>query len=89
MKRESLVFAVVLGAVFVSALGVVYAKHESRKLFIELQALQNKQDDMDVDWDRLQLEQSTWATHGRIERIARTKLDMHMPLANEIVIIRP
>lgn len=89
MKRESLVFAVVLGAVLVSALGVVYAKHESRKLFIELQALQNKQDDMDVDWDRLQLEQSTWATHGRIERIARTKLDMHMPLANEIVIIRP
>lgn len=89
MNRESLVFAVVLGTVLVSALGVVYAKHESRKLFIELQALQNKQDDMDVDWDRLQLEQSTWATHGRIERIARTKLDMHMPLPNEIVIIRP
>lgn len=89
MNRESLVFAVVLGTVLVSALGVVYAKHESRKLFIELQALQNKQDDMDVDWDRLQLEQSTWATPGRIERIARTKLDMHMPLPNEIVIIRP
>lgn len=89
MTRQPLVFAVLLTTVLASAIAVVYEKHESRKLFVELQALQKTRDRMDVDWDRLQLEQSTWATHGRIESIARNKLDMHMPAPNEIVIIRP
>lgn len=70
--------------VLISALGIVYSKHESRQLFVELQALQVKQDAMNVDWGRLQLEQSTWATHGRIASAARNKLDMVVP-ANESV----
>jgi cell division protein FtsL len=37
----------------------------------------------------LQLEQSTWATHGRVERIANKKLKMHIPSAREVVVIRP
>jgi cell division protein FtsL len=89
VSRQSLLFVALLAAVLLSAFAVVYEKHESRKLFVELQALQKTQDRMDVDWDRLQLEQSTWATHGRIENIARTKLNMHIPAPNEIVIIRP
>jgi len=56
-----LLFAAVLG----SALGVVYSKYQNRKLFIELQALQTRRDEMSVEWGRLQLEQSTWAAHGR------------------------
>ncbi|MEJ2345091.1 MAG: cell division protein FtsL [Gammaproteobacteria bacterium] len=89
MKRDSLVFAALLAVVLGSALVVVYAKHESRKLFVELQALQKDQDNMDVEWDRLQLEQSAWATHSRIEKIARAKLHMHTPSPDEIEIIRP
>lgn len=72
-----------------SALVVVYAKHESRKLFAELQNLKREQDRMDIEWGRLQLEQSAWATHGRIEKIARKRLGMHMPSSDEVVIIRP
>ena len=89
MNRELTVFGVMLAAVMGSALGVVYTKHETRKLFVELQALQHQQDDMDVEWDRLQLEQSTWAVHNRIESIAREKLGMHTPDPDSIVIIRP
>jgi len=89
MNRQLAVFGFMLAAVMGSALGVVYSQHETRKLFVELQALQHQQDDMDVEWDRLQLEQSTWAVHNRIESIAREKLGMHTPDPDSIVIIRP
>jgi len=75
--------------VFVSALGVVFSTHESRKLFVELQGLQKVRDEMNAQWGRLQLEQSTWATHGRIERIANEKLDMVIPPPGAVVIVRP
>jgi cell division protein FtsL len=75
--------------VLASALAVVYAKHQSRILFVELQDLKKVQDRLDTDWGRLQLEQSAWATHGRVERIARTKLGMHIPKPDNVIIIRP
>jgi len=64
---------------FASALGVVYSQHRARALFIEMQRLEATQAELDTEWGRLELEQSTWATHGRIERLAREKLDMRLP----------
>lgn len=78
-----------MAGVFVSGLGVVYAGHQSRTNFIELQALQEQRDRLTVDWGRLQLEQSTWATHGRIEAEARKRLDMHLPAPEAVVIVTP
>jgi cell division protein FtsL len=75
--------------VILSSVGVVYSKHESRKLFVELQNMKNEQDRMDVEWGRLQLEQSAWATHGRIENVARKRLDMVIPETKSVVVIRP
>lgn len=75
-------------AVLVSALGVVYGEHQSRRLFVELQALQETRDRLNVEWGRLQLEQSTWATHGRIEKLARDRLDMVIPSPDSVVIVR-
>lgn len=88
MTRSYIGLGLLVAAVLGSALGVVYTEHRGRKLFVELQALQREQDRMNEEWGRLQLEQSTWATHGRIERLARTKLDMHIPESGEVVIIR-
>jgi len=76
-------------AVLSSGISVVYAKYASRKYFVELQALLAERDAIDVEWGQLQLEQSTWATHGRVEQMARNELDMHMPAANEVVVIVP
>ena len=80
---------VLIGAVVLSALAVVYAKHQSRKLFIELQTLQKSRDDMAVEWGQLQLEQSTLVTHGRIENTAHTKLGMILPPVDTMVIVKP
>ena len=75
--------------VLASSLGVVYAKHETRKLFIELDSLKKERDEMNVEWGRLQLEQSTLATHGRIERAAKKRLGMETPAYEQILIVRP
>ncbi len=73
--------------VFLSALHVVIAQHDARRLFLELQILQKTQDDLNEEWGRLQLEQSTWATNDRIELLAQTKLGMKMPERSSVVLL--
>lgn len=75
-------------AVMVSAIGVIYAKHRNRMLYVELTHLQQQQDELNVNWGRLQLEQSTWATHSRIENVARTQLNMRNVDYGEVVILK-
>jgi cell division protein FtsL len=76
-------------AVLGSSLGVVYAKQEARSRFNELQQLVKARDDLDIEWGQLQLEQSTWATHGRVERLARDELHMVIPQASDLRIVQP
>nr|WP_301289170.1 cell division protein FtsL [Natronocella acetinitrilica] len=75
-------------AVVGSSIAVVYAKHEGRRLFAELEDLHRERDQLNAEWGMLQLEQGAWATHGRVERIGREELDMKLPGRDEIVIIR-
>ena len=68
---------------------MIYAKHEARSRFNELQQLTQQRDDLDIEWGQLQLEQSTWATHGRVERVAREELRMVIPQASDLRIVQP
>lgn len=72
-----------------SALGVIFAKHEARSRFYELQRLTKERDDLDIEWGQLQLEQSTWATNGRVESVARGDLHMVIPQATDLRIVQP
>ena len=76
-------------AVVASAIAVVDVRHEARKRFIELQALHRARDEMNSVWRQLQIERSTWATHARIERLARERLDMVVPDPAAVEIVRP
>ncbi len=78
---------VLLSAVFVSAIEVVLAQHNARKLFVEIQELEQGQDELNEEWGKLQLEQSTWATDDRVEELARTRLEMREPGVNSLVLI--
>lgn len=83
------IITLLAAAVITTAVGVVYAKHLNRKLFVELQNLQTQRDNMNIEWGQLQLEQGAWATHSRIEQAARTRLDMRQPAAETVKIVRP
>ncbi|MDR2838532.1 MAG: cell division protein FtsL [Azonexus sp.] len=63
----------------VSALALVTSQHHARKLFQELEREQERSRQLDVEYGQLQLEMSTWATHPRIEKIARERLRMVQP----------
>ena len=81
-----LVFVFALVCVL-SALALVYTKHESRKLFVELEAVTHERDELNIEWGQLQIEQSTWATHARIERVATDNLSLARPESSEIYVI--
>ena len=71
----------------VSAMALVYTRHESRKLFVELEELTAERDQLNIEWGQLQIEQSTWATHARIEKVATEELSLARPATTEIFVI--
>jgi cell division protein FtsL len=87
------VLAIALPLLWIGALGsaaaAIYCKHRSRALFIELEALNARRDNLEIEWGQLQLEQSAWSTHAFVERVASTKLHMAMPPPKEIEIVSP
>jgi cell division protein FtsL len=79
-----MIFAVVC---VISAIALVYTKHESRSLFVELEQLSTERDELNIEWGQLQIEQSTWATHARIEQVALEELALKRPKSTEIYLI--
>lgn len=73
-----------IAALFATAVQVVTARHQARRIFVEIQELQAARDDLNEEWGRLQLEQSTWSTTDRIEQMARTTLRMAEPAASAV-----
>jgi cell division protein FtsL len=69
------------------ALAAVNSNHRARKLVIELEAEKKRMRDLDVEWGQLQLEQSTWASHARIEKIARERLAMKPPAPGQVIAV--
>ncbi len=80
--------ALLLFAAVASALGVVWTRHESRVLFVQLTQLQNQRDDLNIEYGRLELEQATYAEPRRIDDEARQKLGMVDPRPQDIRLLR-
>ena len=75
--------------VVASSLGVVASQHQARKLYTAVEREQQRSRQLEVEWGQLQLEQSTWATHGRVEKLAREKLGMRLPPAGQVLVVEP
>lgn len=86
-QRSRAIAAGLACAVLLSALGSVYAKHKSRKLFVELQTLVEERDSLELDWGRLQIEQSTQGHPARVERLARERLAMRTPTKDDMKLV--
>ena len=71
------------------ALPVITSQHQARKLYIELQKEDQSAKKLDVEWGQLQLEQSTWAMHSRIEVEAVSRLGMQSPQGSRSLVILP
>ena len=78
-----------LALVIACALGVITSQHHARKLFNDLENEQTTGKKLGEEFTQLQLEQSTWATHKRIEGLASKSLGMRMPDATTTVVMTP
>ncbi|ROU07719.1 MULTISPECIES: cell division protein FtsL [Lysobacter] len=87
MMRLLLILLIVANVA--SALLVVFARHEHRQLFVQLNKLQRERDELNIEFGRLQLEQATWAESNRIDQVARERIGMKFPEGAETVVIRP
>lgn len=85
--RPALLITIFAIVVVVTALALVYTKHESRELFIELETLTQERDELNIEWGQLQIEQSTLATHSRIESLASDELSLVRPTSNDTYVI--
>lgn len=76
-------------AVTSSAVAIVETSHRCRQAYAQLQDLESRQWNMQEQWGRLLLEQSTWAAHHRVEQLARRELGMRLPEASELTVVSP
>ena len=80
--------AVLLLATVGTAIAVVYERYRHRQLFVDLTRLERERDELNIEFGRLQLEQATWAQANRIDQVARERLGMKFPEAEDIVVVR-
>jgi len=96
LKRASLQaerYAMLLGFLLllllvISAQFVIYSSFEARGYINHLHQLERERNAMQVEWGQLLLEQSAWASHSRVESMVTEQLDMGVPLAHEIILVR-
>jgi cell division protein FtsL len=79
LRNSWVVVTILWCAVLASAAGVVYTKHRSRELFVQLERLHREQDQLDMTWGQLQTEQSMYTAHAQVEAIAVGRLKMVPP----------
>ncbi len=84
MNKLNLLLFVVLIMV---AIGVIAAQDKSRKLYFELEQLETMANTFQTEYGQLQLEQSTWAMHSRLEEYAQDQLNMQVPDIKRIQVI--
>ena len=87
MNARLIFLLIALAGVVCSALGVVYARHESRRAAVELGLLEEKRDEFIAEWSRLQLEQAWLADASHVETKARQHLGMETPEKSVILVV--
>ncbi len=69
------------------ALAKINSQHQSRKLYFELDQQKEISQKLNSEYSQLQVEQSTWAMHGRIEEVAKKLLKMKTPEPKKIILL--
>jgi len=88
MNLRVIVFSLLLADV-ISAVAVIYARHQHRQGYAALTRLTRERDQLNIEFGRLQLEQATLAESQRVSQIAQGRLRMRIPGVDDIILVRP
>jgi cell division protein FtsL len=78
---------ILLFVVVLCAWSVVTSQYASRMLYSDLQKEQKSQQQLDIEYGQLMLEQGTWGAHAVIEKAAETRLGMHTPDPRQVQVV--
>ena len=78
---------VLLVAITTTGVWAVHTKYLTRMHFSKLQDLRAQRDVLDVEWNRLRLEEAALSTDVRVERKARDQLGMYLPRVGDVMLI--
>ncbi len=87
IRRYSWTYGLII-LVLISAFAVIYFTHLNRQTTSELEVLYSEQDDLDIEWRNLLLEENSLAEHSEIEYQAEKLLLMKRPKPNQEIIIK-
>jgi cell division protein FtsL len=88
VSRRHLSVVLLAILVFITSFAVIYVKDYQRRLYAETQSLIAQNNQIETDWGKLLLEQSTWTMQSRIERIAATQLNMVTLNPKDIIMVQ-
>lgn len=86
LSKQLVVCLTLWALVIIQALGVIYTKQSKRLLHANLQSLYSMRDTLQIEWSQLLLEQGTWESDARVERVAREQLGMVTPSKVNVII---
>ena len=89
MSIRIVLMSILLLGVVGSGIAVAYSRHQHRVAFSQFTAAERTRDELNIEYDRLQLEIATLADAGRIEQRAKETIGMRLPEAADIVVIAP
>ena len=89
MNGYSSITLLLLLLLLLAGSALVYSEHQSRQLFIHLQTLQAQRDELNIDWELLQLEESTLNTALLVDQAVYDRLHLRLPDPAGVVYVRP
>src|SRR5277367_2304286 len=87
-QNWSMATKVLMGLLILSAFALVYLKDLNRRLFIQYQTMAHMNQQAQIEWGKLLLEQSTWTAQASVQQIASERLQMVIPTAKDIILLR-
>ena len=88
LSKQLMVQVMMLCLVLASALAVVYSTNVHRETFTELQLAERYQQQLQLRWGQLLLEQASLSTPARVQELATEKFHMVLPANNQMVMLR-
>lgn len=86
-RRQVIAVAALVLLILVCAFATIHSTHACRALYTQLQELESAQWYLQEDYGRLLLEQSMWASHYRVEKVARGELGMAAPNLEQFKVV--
>ncbi|MCW9029654.1 MAG: cell division protein FtsL [Kangiella sp.] len=87
LRRFGMIFLGLL--VVISGVVIAHQTHQMRQATIALKQLEDEQTALELQWQKLSLEQSSLSEHSRVETLAEQRLQMKQLDSRNEVLITP